>query len=72
MKFFNELLNDEQGATAIEYGLIAALIAVRRSETRARLTEARWPRLQALAPRRARPLTLTRHPEGHTLAHAQP
>ncbi|MEL7688319.1 Flp family type IVb pilin [Citromicrobium bathyomarinum] len=28
MKFFNELLNDEQGATAIEYGLIAALIAV--------------------------------------------
>ncbi|MBB3032687.1 Flp family type IVb pilin [Alteriqipengyuania lutimaris] len=28
MKFFKELLNDEQGATAIEYGLIAALIAV--------------------------------------------
>jgi len=28
MKFFKNLLNDEQGATAIEYGLIAALIAV--------------------------------------------
>lgn len=28
MKFFNKLLRDEQGATAIEYGLIAALIAV--------------------------------------------
>lgn len=28
MKFFNNLLRDEQGATAIEYGLIAALIAV--------------------------------------------
>ncbi len=28
MKFFNKLINDEQGATAIEYGLIAALIAV--------------------------------------------
>lgn len=28
MKFFKHLLNDEQGATAIEYGLIAALIAV--------------------------------------------
>ena len=28
MKFFKELLSDEQGATAIEYGLIAALIAV--------------------------------------------
>lgn len=28
MKFFNTLLRDEQGATAIEYGLIAALIAV--------------------------------------------
>lgn len=28
MKFFNKLLKDEQGATAIEYGLIAALIAV--------------------------------------------
>lgn len=28
MKFFNKLLSDEQGATAIEYGLIAALIAV--------------------------------------------
>lgn len=28
MKFFNALLRDEQGATAIEYGLIAALIAV--------------------------------------------
>ena len=28
MKFFKTLLRDEQGATAIEYGLIAALIAV--------------------------------------------
>ncbi|GAA4643996.1 Flp family type IVb pilin [Pontixanthobacter gangjinensis] len=28
MKFFKNLLRDEQGATAIEYGLIAALIAV--------------------------------------------
>ena len=28
MKFFNNLLHDEAGATAIEYGLIAALIAV--------------------------------------------
>lgn len=28
MKFFNKLLRDEQGATAIEYGLIATLIAV--------------------------------------------
>ena len=28
MKFFNKLLKDEQGATAIEYGLIAALVAV--------------------------------------------
>ena len=28
MKFFNELIRDEAGATAIEYGLIAALIAV--------------------------------------------
>lgn len=28
MKFFNNLLNNEEGATAIEYGLIAALIAV--------------------------------------------
>ncbi|MDN3645618.1 Flp family type IVb pilin [Pontixanthobacter aestiaquae] len=28
MKFFKNLLADEQGATAIEYGLIAALIAV--------------------------------------------
>ena len=28
MKFFNKLLRDEQGATAIEYGIIAALIAV--------------------------------------------
>jgi pilus assembly protein Flp/PilA len=28
MKFFNKLIQDEQGATAIEYGLIAALIAV--------------------------------------------
>lgn len=28
MKFFKNLLKDEAGATAIEYGLIAALIAV--------------------------------------------
>lgn len=28
MKFMNKLLRDEAGATAIEYGLIAALIAV--------------------------------------------
>ncbi len=28
MKFFNKLVRDEDGATAIEYGLIAALIAV--------------------------------------------
>lgn len=28
MKFFKNLIGDEQGATAIEYGLIAALIAV--------------------------------------------
>jgi pilus assembly protein Flp/PilA len=28
MTFINKLLRDEQGATAIEYGLIAALIAV--------------------------------------------
>ncbi len=28
MKFFNQLIKDESGATAIEYGLIAALIAV--------------------------------------------
>jgi len=28
MKFINKLLRDEAGATAIEYGLIAALIAV--------------------------------------------
>jgi pilus assembly protein Flp/PilA len=28
MKFFNKLLRNEAGATAIEYGLIAALIAV--------------------------------------------
>ena len=28
MKFINNLMNDEAGATAIEYGLIAALIAV--------------------------------------------
>jgi pilus assembly protein Flp/PilA len=27
-KFFNRFMNDESGATAIEYGLIAALIAV--------------------------------------------
>ena len=28
MTFFNKLARDQQGATAIEYGLIAALIAV--------------------------------------------
>lgn len=28
MNFINKLARDEQGATAIEYGLIAALIAV--------------------------------------------
>jgi pilus assembly protein Flp/PilA len=28
MKFFSKLIRDEDGATAIEYGLIAALIAV--------------------------------------------
>lgn len=28
MTFFKNMLRDEQGATAIEYGLIAALIAV--------------------------------------------
>jgi pilus assembly protein Flp/PilA len=28
MTFINQLLRDEAGATAIEYGLIAALIAV--------------------------------------------
>lgn len=28
MKFFGKLVCDEEGATAIEYGLIAALIAV--------------------------------------------
>ena len=28
MKFFNKLIRDEAGATAIEYGLIVALIAV--------------------------------------------
>ena len=28
MKFFRKLLKNEKGATAIEYGLIAALIAV--------------------------------------------
>jgi pilus assembly protein Flp/PilA len=28
MKFLNKLLRNEDGATAIEYGLIAALIAV--------------------------------------------
>lgn len=28
MKFINKLFRDETGATAIEYGLIAALIAV--------------------------------------------
>ena len=28
MKFFNKLRRNEEGATAIEYGLIAAMIAV--------------------------------------------
>jgi pilus assembly protein Flp/PilA len=28
MKFINKLIRDEAGATAIEYGLIAALVAV--------------------------------------------
>ena len=28
MKFINKLIRDEEGATAIEYGLIAALIAI--------------------------------------------
>jgi pilus assembly protein Flp/PilA len=28
MRFFGKLLRDENGATAIEYGLIAALISV--------------------------------------------
>ncbi len=28
MQFFNKLMRNEAGATAIEYGLIAALIAV--------------------------------------------
>jgi len=28
MKFFSKLIRDDAGATAIEYGLIAALIAV--------------------------------------------
>ncbi len=28
MTIFNRFMNDESGATAIEYGLIAALIAV--------------------------------------------
>jgi len=28
MNFLNKLIRDEEGATAIEYGLIAALIAV--------------------------------------------
>lgn len=28
MTFFNKMIRDEAGATAIEYGLIAALIAV--------------------------------------------
>ena len=28
MTFINKLINDDAGATAIEYGLIAALIAV--------------------------------------------
>lgn len=28
MSTFNRLMNDESGATAIEYGLIASLIAV--------------------------------------------
>ena len=27
-KFFSRFINDESGATAIEYGLIAALVAV--------------------------------------------
>jgi pilus assembly protein Flp/PilA len=27
-RFFNRFMNDESGATAIEYGLIAALISV--------------------------------------------
>ena len=28
MKFFSKMIRDNEGATAIEYGLIAALIAV--------------------------------------------
>ena len=28
MKFINKLIRNEEGATAIEYGLIAALIAI--------------------------------------------
>lgn len=28
MKLFNKFFNDESGATAIEYGLIAALVSV--------------------------------------------
>ena len=28
INFLNDIINDESGATAIEYGLIAALIAV--------------------------------------------
>ncbi|PZO06087.1 MAG: Flp family type IVb pilin [Alphaproteobacteria bacterium] len=28
LKFFAQLINDERGATAIEYGLIIALVAV--------------------------------------------
>jgi pilus assembly protein Flp/PilA len=28
MRFFNQIVRDNAGATAIEYGLIAALIAV--------------------------------------------
>ncbi len=28
MKLFKKLMNDESGATAIEYGLIAALISI--------------------------------------------
>jgi pilus assembly protein Flp/PilA len=28
MTFFKNMIKDEQGATAIEYGLIAALIAI--------------------------------------------
>jgi pilus assembly protein Flp/PilA len=28
MRFFQKLLRDESGATAMEYGLIAALIAI--------------------------------------------